>query len=248
MSKQLMIYKSAVPVSTERHRKLSVEEVGDYRHAAGINVVPLLTSEFEIAAREFPIAFIRASDGETVPVAMLSLRHGENLYVEDDGSWRARYVPAFLRRYPFVFANGQTDDTFVLSIDEAFRGCNADGRGEALFDEDGSASDYLQRMLSFTKSYQHDAQTTRRFCETLDEYDLLADGEIRFSQGEAKAVTRGIMRIDRDQLTALDPARLSALFASGELEKIYAHLLSLRNLDDLARRLNDENADPKTTH
>jgi len=61
------------------------------------------------------------------------MRGNENAYLDADEGWRANYVPAFIRRYPFVFSKSEDGQTFTLCIDEAFAGFNREGRGQALF-------------------------------------------------------------------------------------------------------------------
>ena len=145
MEKQMMIYERAVPVSKERHRGLSVRTGHDYGFASDLSAVPLLATEFENASREYPIIF-SATNGGCTPSALVGLRDAENLFVTADHGWDAKYIPAFIRRYPFVFSQAPGDDKFILCIDEDFSGCNQDGEGDALFDEAGETSDYLHRM------------------------------------------------------------------------------------------------------
>ncbi len=48
-----------------------------------------------------------------MPAVLLGIRDQENLYVDDNGAWNAKYIPAFVRRYPFVFSS-QDKNTFNL--------------------------------------------------------------------------------------------------------------------------------------
>jgi hypothetical protein len=63
------------------------------------------------------------------------------------GGWQAKYIPAFVRRYPFVFSSRGVGKTFTLCIDEAFPGFNQSGRGERLFGDDGKPTPYVQNVL-----------------------------------------------------------------------------------------------------
>lgn len=239
MEKQLIIYERAVPVSKDRHINLSVRSGHDYEFASDMNAVPLLAAEFESASRYYPIIFTKTNDGCT-PSAMVGLRDGENLFVTADHGWNAKYIPAFIRRYPFVFSQSPDGNTFTLCIDEGFSGCNQDGEGDALFDEAGETSDYLRRMLGFTKTFQREFQLTQAFCDMLSALDILTLGEVNFQLADGKkAVTKGLLTVDRERLNALPADELSELAQSGDLEKIYAHLLSLGNLDAVGDRLKE---------
>lgn len=234
-----MIYQRAVPVSKDRHRDMSVRTGDEFGFAADMNAVPLLIAEFEQVSREYPIIFNETNDG-FIPAALVGLRDGENLLISAEQGWDAKYIPAYIRRYPFVFSQTPDGDTFNLCIDEGFSGCNLDGEGDALFDNDGETSNYLQGMLDFTTSYQHDLQLTAAFCERLDKLDLLTPGEVNFQLGDGKnAVTSGMLMVDRERLASLTGNKLSDLAKSGDLEMIYAHLISLGNVDVFRDRLSN---------
>src|SRR6185295_1329495 len=106
MAKQLLIYESAVPVSATRHRQSSVEPSKGYGFSAGINAVPLMAVEFLRAASEYAIVFTAVGD-EVAPAVVLGIRGDQNLYLTTDAQWKAKYIPAFIRRYPFVFSTSQ---------------------------------------------------------------------------------------------------------------------------------------------
>ena len=114
MAKQLMIYERAVPISVEAHKKWSVKTDGTYGFAKDVNSVPILAAEFAPSAMEYTIIF--AGEGDVVfPSVILGMKEGENACVNEDGTWDGRYVPAYFRRYPFVFATGIGD--YVIPIE-----------------------------------------------------------------------------------------------------------------------------------
>jgi hypothetical protein len=233
MTKQLQFYEQAVPVSAQRHRNWCIEKQPDYAYASHSNAVPLTAAEFAAAALEYSIVFVGNEDAPT-PVVLLGLNAEENLYLEDGHRWRARYIPAFVRRYPFVFSRSADGNTYTLCIDEGFEGCNQEGRGEALFDVTGAGTDYLDAMMKFVTSYQQQIALTTSFCEKLKQLDLLEEMTARFQlpSGE-KAQVKGFMAVDRAKLTQLPGDTLAELARSGALELIYAHLLSMRNFAEL---------------
>lgn len=233
MTKQLQFYETAVPVSAQRHRDWCIEKQPDYAYASHSNAVPLTAAEFAVAALEYSIVFVGSEDAPT-PVVLLGLNAEENLYLEDGHRWKARYIPAFVRRYPFVFSRSADGSTYTLCIDERFQGCNQEGRGEALFDVTGAGTDYLNAMMKFVTSYQQQITQTTAFCEKLKQLDLLEEMTARFQlpSGE-KAQVKGFMAVDRAKLSQLPGDTLAELTRTGALELIYAHLLSLRNFAEL---------------
>ncbi len=233
MNKQVQFYTKATPISEKRHKDWSIEKKPDYAYANHSNAVPLTAAEFPVAALEYTIVFL--GNGDTVsPVALLGLNAEENLYLEDGQKWKARYIPAFVRRYPFVFSKSADGNTFTLCIDEAFEGCNQEGRGEQLFDVTGAGTDYLNAMMKFVTSYQQQITQTSTFCEKLQQLQLLEEMTARFQlpSGE-KAEIKGFMTVDHDKLIQLPGDKLAELARGGELDLIYAHLLSIRNFAEL---------------
>ena len=244
MTKQLMIYERAVPVSSERHRDWSVRSGSNFGFAREVNSVPLLAAEFTAAATDLTIVF--AGDEQTIfPSVILGMRSNRNDHVDSDGKWTGGYVPAFLRRYPFVFARSGDGRTFTLCIDEEYDGFNKEGRGERLFDSEGKRTQYLQTMLNFTREYQNLFDRTQLFCRRLKEHDLLQQAQANFNlpDGE-RAQLGGFYTINREKLKALAPEILAELAKTDELELCYVHLQSLNNLTPMARRVSA--AAPKT--
>jgi hypothetical protein len=238
MAKQLMIYESAVPVSNSRHGAWSIDAGTDFRFSREVNSVPLTAVEFTSAASEYVIIFAGTGDVVT-PAVLLGVRDEENLYLAEDGGWKARYVPAFLRRYPFVFSSRDEGKNFTLCIDESYQGFNQEGRGQRLYDEKTEKpSQYTQNVLKFLQQYQIEFQRTQAFCRKLRELNLLEPmrAQISLESGERIALG-GFMAVDRARLKTLPTEKLAELLKSDELELIYAHLQSMRNFAGMRERL-----------
>jgi hypothetical protein len=235
MSTQLLIYKSAVPVNRSTHHNCSVEIGANFAFAAAVNSVPLMGIEFPQAAAEYAIVFGGSGDDIT-PAAILGVRSNENLFLGRDGSWQAKYIPAFVRRYPFVFSHAE--DKFVLCVDEAFAGFNREGRGQRLFTDDGAATPYVDGILKFLADYQTHFLATQRFCRRLHELALLEPMHAQVTTMSGPPLSLGgFLAVSRDKLKALPPETLAELAKTDELELIYMHLQSLRNFDLLRDRL-----------
>lgn len=236
MAKQLLIYESAVPLSSARHGEVSFEPVAGYAFASGINAVPLTAIEFPAAASEYAIVFV-ASGEDVMPVAVLGVRPDQNLFLSADSRWDAKYVPAFVRRYPFVFSSSEDQQTLTLCIDETHPGFNSAGRGERLFGDDGKPSDYVGRVLGFLREYQTHFERTRLLGRRLKDLGLLEPTEavVTLPGGEQVPI-RGFLAVSRDKLRSLDGADLSTLAKSDDLELIYHHLASMRNFNDVKDR------------
>lgn len=231
MAKQLLIYETAVPVNPGRHGQWSIEVGGDYAFCRNVNSVPLMQVEFSRAASEYPIVFSGEMDS-LMPIVVLGIRSNENIYLTEQGTWDAKYVPAFVRRYPFVFSASDDGNTFTLCIDEVFAGCNQDGRGERIFDEEGKPTPYVQNVLNFLQGYQAEFKRTQEFCKKLRDLDLLESLQAQVSLPSGQLFSfSGFMGVNRERLMSLSGEKLAELAKSGELECAFLHLHSLQNFE-----------------
>ena len=235
MAKQLLFYESVVPISLSRHGKWSVEKGSDFSYSAGINACPLMVSEFRAAAQTLPVVFSTVPGG-VLPAVVLGLEPHKSAMVDADGKWTGRYIPAFIRRYPFVFAQSDSGEQFTLCIDEDFSGIDKDGaRGERLFDDEGKPTAAMNAALEFTKNFEIENRRTIAFGKLLDEHKLLdpMNAQITGPDGSKRSLT-GFQTISRERLKALDADVVKALFDNDALELIYIHLMSLANMETLA--------------
>jgi hypothetical protein len=236
MATQLLIYETAVPVSAARHRDASVEVGADYAFARNVNSVPLMAVEFPHAAPEYAMVFAGVGD-EVMPAVILGVRGNENLYLAH-GKWSAKYIPAFVRRYPFVFSTADDGKTFMLCVDEAFAGFNREGRGQRLFGEDGKPTPYVDNVLKFLQEFQAQFNRTRAFCRKVKELGLLEPMQAQIAMGSGERLSLGgFWAVNRAKLKALPGDKLAELAKTDELELLYVHVQSMRNFNVLRERL-----------
>jgi hypothetical protein len=237
MTTQLLIYETVVPLSFGRHRDCSVEVAGDYNFSSKVNSVPLMAVEFPLAAAEYPIVF--AGTGENIlPAVILGVRGNENLYLTKEGTWDAKYIPAFIRRYPFVFSQSDDGKQFMLCIDEAFSGFNRDGRGQRLFGEDGKPTPYVDGILKFLQEYQTQFNRTQTFCRKVSELNLLEPMQANVDMRSGGRLSlSGFMAVNRAKLKEVPGEKLAELAKTDELELLYLHMQSMRNFTLLPTRL-----------
>jgi len=248
MPKQLLIYETAVPLSAGRHGNVSLDSKANYSFSAGVNAVPLMAVEIIRAATEYAIVFTGAGE-DVVPAAVLGVRGEQNLYLSADSKWQAKYIPAFIRRYPFVFAASEDKKTLTLCIDETHPGVNRDGKGQRLFGDDGKPSAYTQNVLKFLQEYQAQFERTKVFGKHLKELGLLDPMQAKVTTPAGEQITLGsFMAVSRAKLRALSPEALAGLAKTDELELVYLHLHSMQNFNDVKDRLIVSMADPEPTH
>ncbi len=233
----------AAPVALDRaqHRAQRLKPQGvRYDRTAGMNALFVAAVEFIDVARDYPIVFIEAGQGddgqrEVAPVAVLGLAQGENLMLGADGSWAARYVPALLRGYPFGLA--RTDaQTYVVVIDDKADALSAT-EGEPLFDAAGQATPMLEERRKFLEQLEAEAQRTRLFGRSLLELDLLQPMRFDATLPDGRQLTvDGFLTVDENKLAVLPADKLEALHRNGVLAMIYAHRFSLGLMRSLVER------------
>ncbi|HEX4984945.1 MAG TPA: SapC family protein [Burkholderiales bacterium] len=233
----LFFYEKPAVLNRDAHRKLKIRSVPSFAYAAKVNSVPLTGNEFAAAARQLPIVFVQDANGNPSPIVLLGLRRDENLFVEADGRWNGGYVPAFVRRYPFVLIEKETAGEYMVGIDEAFPGFNADD-GEPMFGDDGAEGPALKRALEFLNVFQTEARRTQEFMAQLKRLDLLIPRVINVSQkGGSKYTMDGFSVVDEARLVKLDEKEAGNLLRTGFMGWIYMHLLSMHNIPELSSRL-----------
>lgn len=231
-------YQKVVPLNSNAHRNLRFDTAKvNFEFVRDTTAVLLGAIEFAEAAREYPIVFIKAQDGKMRPVVLLGVRTGENLYVDDKGKWDARYIPAFVRRYPFVMAEGGAQGQLMVCIDEECPALNPN-IGEVLIDETGQLQPRMNEVMQFLQNFQVEFARTEALVQQLDELGLFVQQGARFDlpNGETFQMTDFYL-IDEAKFGQLADDKLPALFRSGALGMAYLHLASLGNMRRLLDRI-----------
>jgi hypothetical protein len=228
-----LFYQDPVAINADQHRDLIVAPSPKaYTFAATAHTVLLNAVEFYEACREYPIIFSLTPEGDFVPLALLGLQQGENLFVDASGAWQATYIPAYVRRYPFIAADTGTE-TFPVCIDQTYDGLNIDG-GQRIFDEAGQLTDYCRHIQAFVTDFQQQHVLTQAFTAKLKELELFQpiDANVQLNDGR-KFLVQGLFSIDENRLGRLGDVNVLDLFRKGYLGLIYAHLASIKNLQKL---------------
>ncbi|HXQ17058.1 MAG TPA: SapC family protein [Caulobacteraceae bacterium] len=239
-SGNVLFYSKPEPLSRELHSKIGLRRMDrPFGFAATTNVVPLTVGEFPLAGLSFPIIFA----GERYqPLAVMGIRQGTNLFVGADGAFElGAYIPAYIRRYPFVLANDQSRGQLVVCIDRA-----ASMLGEdydlAFFNENGEPTDYTNGCIQFCNDFENEGRRTESFVSLLRELDLFDVARATFTPnnpdgtpGEPQPIAE-YFAVSEAKLKALPPEKLLELVGNGAVAQIYAHMMSLTGWDRLIAR------------
>lgn len=228
----MQIYERPVALDRNVHQDIRLNRDGNFFFASSCQTAIVTAAELNQAIKEFPVVFVKENDSY-FPAAIFGLQQNQNLFVDASGLWTARYVPAFIRRYPFVPALGQNEDELMtVCIDEAATCINRD-RGENLF-VDGKNSALLERAIQFLQDYKTQTDTTIVLVKQLADVDLLSEKTANFQLKDGQSFSlNGFYTVDTEKLSQLTPETSFKLFQSGALHLAYLHLSSLDNWDRL---------------
>jgi len=227
------MFKKIEALSNDMHQNLRFTRINSFDFATTVLNAPLSASEFFPAARYYPIVFPGKG---TSPIALFALNQKTNLYVNSDGAWKVPYVPAHIRRYPFILANTGKDEAkknFVVCID-AEAPHFAAGQGDPLFTADGAPADVTQNAINFLKKFHAELNATQTVCQELEEQNVLVERNITIEKNGQKSAIGGFRCVDMEKLNKLEDAVLAKWVRNGLIGLINTHLQSLTNLKTLA--------------
>ena len=240
-------YQEVVPL-TRQHRVVLPESSRLPLVFRTLTAVPLSFTEFAIACRDLPIAFVSGDGGGTyVPMAVLGLENQQNLFVTRDNAWdETVYLPAYVRRYPFcmtrVSVDGREQAERVACVEKRA----ISDKGEALFDKQGEPLPVWQERQKLLFEYEADLARSEEMCKTLAQLALLEPFTMQAVPNAGAPVSMtGMFRVAEQKMADLAGDKLKEMAQNGILSRIYSHLISLANFGRLLDR-RTKSAEKKT--
>lgn len=237
---QVLFYKQPQPLSLEDHAGLGIKQIdqplGFMREA---HAIPVAVQEFGLTAASYPIIFV---GDERTPVAVMGLRQGQNLYIDANGRiMDDHYVPAFARRYPFVFATDDNSDRLILCVDR--QAPMVTNQPEVPFFENGQPSKFTNDAIEFCKEFERQRRATSDFVKLIRDFDLFEQKSVTFQPNNPDGTLTGEVQkladywaISEERLGQLPDDKFLELKASGALGAIYSHFISLLNWQRVIQR------------
>ncbi|WP_027389212.1 SapC family protein [Chrysiogenes arsenatis] len=227
------MFKKLVPLNKDKHAKTKVTPISSFAFASKFHIASLMVHEFARAASVYPIVFLEDKEqDEFKPVVMFGLDAGENLFIAEDGSWKASYVPAIIRRYPFALAKSDQADQFTVCIDED-ADCVGTKDGQALF-EKGEPTVIIDNVKKYLGEMQQMEIFTKAFCTFMAENNLFTPLSMRVRYGGQIRNVTGCYVINEERLNNLSDKRFLEIREKRYFAPIFAHLTSLSQLERLA--------------
>ena len=247
LSGSVLFYKKPEPLSLEAHRNLGVKRIDQpFGFLRSAHAVPVTVSEFGLAAGSFPIIFVGS---DKTPVAVMGIRQGQNLFVQDNGQTDPEtYIPAFVRRYPFVFAADDAQDRMLLCVDREAPMVSA--TPDVPFFNGDQPSEFTQNAIEFCKEFERQRRATNEFIKLIEQFDLFEEKSVAFTPRDPNGVEGPQQKIadywavSEEKLNALPAEKFMELRDNGALGAIYAHLVSLLNWPGIIQRAVRMNSAP----
>ncbi|MEO1476090.1 MAG: SapC family protein [Pseudomonadota bacterium] len=243
-----LFYKDLLPLNSNEHSDWKVSPFENAGFLAETHAIPLTIDEFVDAQRNYPIVFTAGDN--PLPIALMGLNEGVNTFIGDDGKLVSDvYVPAYVRRYPFILAKlQQGSEDMSLCFDPSAGVVAKQAEGQELFDADKKPTEYTQGVLEFCKKFEESGQRTRAFLDELKKLDILMDGEIAITRSDLPDqpfVYRGFKMVDENKLRELSGEALDALNKNGMIMLIHAHLFSMNLMRRIFERQTAQGKVPK---
>ena len=241
----VLLYSRPEPLNATAHAKLGLAQVEQpFNFARSAAAIPIAVTEFGPGSLCFPIIF---TGSDYQPLAIMSIRQNENLFITNNGffDWDI-YVPAYIRRYPFVLANDQSNEQLVVCIDRDAEAVKEGG--EVPLFVNGEPSPFTQQAIEFCTNFEAERQRTTFFVDTLKAMDLFELKEAVFTPQNPDGTPGEQVKladyfgVSEEKLNALPPEKLVELRDTGALQQIYAHLNSLLNWDKLVSKTMQKDA------
>jgi hypothetical protein len=237
ISGTVLLYNNPEPLNPELHGKLGIKRLDNpFAFAATTNLVPLTVTEYQPASLNYPIIYV---GDDYTPVAVMGLRDGENLFIgEAQGNDIQAYIPAYLRRYPFVFANDQTADRMILCIDRGAELVDENGGDVPLF-EGSEPTEFTKGAMDFCREFETERKRTDDFVKLLRDNDLFEVKQATFTprspDGEAgePQLLAEYYAVSEEKVSKLPKEKVLELYENGALQQIFAGVTSLLNWERL---------------
>ncbi|KOO58851.1 multidrug transporter [Rheinheimera sp. KL1] len=226
------------PLQKEKHAQIKINTANALAFAQEQHILPVVVQEFVRIGAELPIVFIKDPATERFDaVVMLGLKTGENLMLTE-GRWQGFYVPKVLWNHPLTLADDPSKEgQLLVALVESSPMVNTE-TGHPLFNEDGSESDFLKSRVDSMREFFMQSQSTKAFNKTLADMELLIPQTLTIRlEGEPREIS-GIYIVDEKKLNSLSDEQLLDLIKRGLMPAIYAHLMSLQQVQRLGDRAN----------
>lgn len=220
------MYKNLKLLQPAEHSFYRYTAPQEFFFAKDLNLIPITYSEIKFLCCKHPIVIIEQNGQASL---MLLAGSDKNNLVDESGKWRAEYIPAFLRRYPFTLVKtDENSETLNIGFDFD-SGCFSSPEGSPLFSSEGEATQTLTDIKILLEAYQQENQLTQNILALFKERDLFSPAKtmLKNSDGEDQLID-GFLMVDKEKLLGQDDEFLLQTIKNGWMELIELHLFSIK--------------------
>ena len=150
-------------------------------------------------------------------------------------------MPAFVRRYPFVFANDNQGERLLLCVDRDAP--MVTNQPEVPLFENGQPTEFTQNAINFCEEFERQRRATVEFVNLVSSLGLFEEKSVMFQPRDLQGNPVGEQQkiadywaVDENKLNNLNDEQFKKLRAQGALGAIYAHMISLLNWQRIITR------------
>jgi hypothetical protein len=231
------MYTQITLINSNEHKNSSVKVYSDFSYAKEMINAPITVAEFYECCKDYPIVFVKDAQNNWSASTMLGYEEKKNLFVNGKGEWeKLRYVPASIRRYPFIFV-AQENNQLALGVDATALSSAKEDDERKLFDEENKPTEFINNVLGFMNQFQGDAIATANFIKQLDEWELLEERTAQITTSDQKSYQiNGFYTINEEKLQHLSKKKKQDICDKDAYPLITAHLISLSNVQRMGMR------------
>ena len=228
------MYKNPVILNINDHKNKALKEQADFAKTKGMISAPLGFNEFYEACRNYPILFAKDQMGNWFATALLGVDN-KNMFVGDDNKWKAgAYIPAFIRRYPFVLVktDENSEENLTLAIDaESIEDANESNKARVFFNDNDTPTEFATGVMQFLLELNKVAMATSQFIKDLEKWELLVEqaANIVDKDGNTHNIN-GFFTVNEEKLAHLSDKKKTEMCKKDAFPLITAHLISLGNV------------------
>lgn len=226
------MYKNLEIINKVAHKDKFVKNIENFLYSKEQTNVPITVAEFYEVCKNYSIFFGKDADNKWFASAILGFKEKQNNFVDEKGNWEKKhYIPAFIRRYPFILI--EQDEQLLLSIEKEFLSENKDNNAKKIFDGEKN-SEFLDDVLNFLNQFFNEAKLTTIFIEELYKWGLLEEkvATIVTANNEQYNIN-GLYIVNEEKLKHLSKKRKEEIYNKDMMPLIIAHLISLSNINKL---------------
>ncbi len=231
------MYQHVEPINSITHLTWGIKEMKAFSYAKELIHAPITIAEFYEACKDYPIVFAKDSSEMWTALALIGYQK-KNLFIDEKGEWeKNRYIPAFIRRYPFIFIAQPKSEELTLAFDVTCKEENIQHEERAFFTKEGKATPFLENTMRFLTQFQNDAKATAEFIKQLSDWGLLEERMANIVTPSGETFTlNGFFVVNEEKLRHLSKKRKEEVYEKNVIPLITAHLISLSNVQRMGNK------------